>query len=256
VRDVASGATWSATLQPLGVEPDFYQARFRDELATFVRRDGDLTTTTEVVVAPEDDAEIRRITLYNEGTEARTLDVVSYAEVVLGAAAADQMHPAFANLFVETESLAGGAVLLATRRPRVDSDVRLWAAHVLQAGPQSVAPPHYETDRSRFIGRGRSLRNAIASRVATSEATSVPRSTRSSACSAACASRPGERAQLSFTTLVTASREARSRSPRSIAIRGHSNASRPRRGRSHARSSTTCASSSPRHARSSRSPDT
>jgi cyclic beta-1,2-glucan synthetase len=209
VRDVASGAMWSATLQPLGVEPDFYEARFRDELATFVRRDGDLTTTTEVVVAPEDDAEIRRVTLHNEGTEARTLEVTSYAEIVLGAAAADQMHPAFANLFVETESLAGGAVLLATRRPRVDSDVRLWAAHVLQASAQPVAPVRYETDRSRFIGRGRNLRNAVCFDEGGSLANSVG-STLDPIFSLQCRVlvAPGERVQLSFTTLVTASREA------------------------------------------------
>jgi cyclic beta-1,2-glucan synthetase len=208
VRDVTSGETWSATLQPLGDEPDFYEARFRDELASFVRRDGDVTTTTEVVVSPEDDAEIRRITLYNEGHESRTLDVLSYAEIVLGSAAADQMHPAFANLFVETESLADGAVLLATRRPRVDSDVQLWAAHLVHSGAPLVTAIRYETDRARFIGRGRSLRNAVAldGGALRSSAGSTLDPIFSLQCRVELA--PGERVQLAFTTLVTASREA------------------------------------------------
>jgi cyclic beta-1,2-glucan synthetase len=208
VRDAASGETWSATLQPLATEPDFYEARFRDELATFVRRDGDVMTTTEVVVSPEDDAEIRRITLYNEGSDERTLDVVSYAEVVLGSAAADQMHPAFSNLFVETEALAGGTVLLATRRPRVDTDVRLWAAHVVQASSPLAGPVRYETDRARFIGRGRTLRNAAGLEAGTlsNSAGSTLDPIFSLRCRVLLA--PGERVQLAFTTLVTASREA------------------------------------------------
>jgi cyclic beta-1,2-glucan synthetase len=208
VRDAASGETWSSTLQPLGVEPDFYEARFRDELATFMRRDGDLTTTMDVVVSPEDDAEIRRITLYNEGSETRTLDVLSYSEIVLGSAAADQMHPAFANLFIEMEALAGGAVLLATRRPRVDSDERLWAAHVVQSISGFASPVGYETDRARFIGRGRNLRDAAA--LETGALRGTVGSTLDPIFSLQCRVRlaPGERAQLAFTTLVAASREA------------------------------------------------
>ena len=219
---------------------------------------GDLTTTTDVVVAPEDDAEIRRLTLYNEGAEARTLDVVSYAEVVLGAAAADQMHPAFANLFVETEALAGGAVLLATRRPRVDSDARLWAAHVLQVSTPPVAPMRYETDRSRFIGRGRTLRNAACLAEGGALGNSAD-STLDPIFSLQCRVRvaPGERVQLSVHDARRPRPATRPlRSPRSTAIRVLSTVNRPRPGRSRARSSTTCASSSPRHARSSRSPDT
>jgi cyclic beta-1,2-glucan synthetase len=208
VRDVESGEAWGATLQPLGVEPDFYEVRFRDELATFVRRDGGIVTTTDVVVSSEDDAEIRRITLHNHGDETRTFDVTSYAEIVLGPAAADQMHPAFANLFVETEALADGAVLLATRRPRVDSDVRLWAAHVVQPGAALAAPVRYETDRARFIGRGRGLRNAAVLE-GTAPGNSIG-STLDPIFSLQCRVElaPGERTQLTFTTLVAPSREA------------------------------------------------
>ena len=50
-------------------------------------------------------AEVRRVTLTNRGNRLRTLDVTSYAEVALNPRRADQAHPAFAKLFLETEHL-------------------------------------------------------------------------------------------------------------------------------------------------------
>ncbi|MDY6948671.1 MAG: glucoamylase family protein, partial [Pseudomonadota bacterium] len=63
VRDAASGAVWSAGYQPCGVEPDSYQVTFSEDRAEFVRVDSALTTTLEVVVSPEDNAEVRRVSL-------------------------------------------------------------------------------------------------------------------------------------------------------------------------------------------------
>ena len=106
LRDVQSGDVWSAGYQPSGVEPDGYEVTFTEDRAEFVRHDGPITTTLEVVVSPEDNAEVRRISVANAGDRARDIEVTSYAELVLAPPAADTAHPAFSKLFVQTEYLA------------------------------------------------------------------------------------------------------------------------------------------------------
>jgi cyclic beta-1,2-glucan synthetase len=103
LRDAQSGETWSAGYQPSGREPDDYEVTFSEDRAQIIRRDGSLTVTLDVIVSPEDDAEIRRVSLTNGGSRRRDVDVTSYAEVVLAEQAADVAHPAFSNLFVQTE---------------------------------------------------------------------------------------------------------------------------------------------------------
>lgn len=156
LRDVRSGAVWTATYQPSLREPDDYDVRFSADRATFRRRDDDISTQLDVAVSTEDDVEVRRITLRNHGTRIRELDVTSYAEIVLTAAASDLAHPAFGKLFVETEYLADSAALLCHRRPRDPAETGAWAFHALSLEGRSQGPVEWETDRARFLGRGRS----------------------------------------------------------------------------------------------------
>ena len=161
LRDEQTGSVWSAGYQPAGVEPDAYEAVFFEDHAEIVRRDRSLTTTLEVVVSSEDDAEVRRVSLTNLGVRARDIQVTSYAELSLTTQAADVAHPAFANLFVETEYEPDVGALLATRRKRSDDEASVWAAHVLVVDGETVGDLQYETDRARFVGRARDLRNPV-----------------------------------------------------------------------------------------------
>lgn len=165
LRDTESGKFWSACHQPTGVEPDSYQVKFAEDRARFSRKDGSLSSMLEVIVSPEDDAELRRLTLTNHGSRTRFIEVTSYMEVLLAPVAADIAHPAFSNLFVETEYLHDVRGLLASRRPRKDGEMRPWAAHVVASGEgsgggrDSMTGVEYETDRARFIGRGQDIGN-------------------------------------------------------------------------------------------------
>jgi cyclic beta-1,2-glucan synthetase len=161
VRDLHDGAIWSAGLQPTAVEPDHYEVTFTEDHASIARRDGALATTLEVVVSPEVDAEVRRISVSNLGARTRELEVTSYAELVLAPAAADAAHRAFSNLFVHTEYVAEIGALLATRRTRSAEDRAIWAGHFAFVEGETVGEPQYETDRSRFLGRGRDARSPI-----------------------------------------------------------------------------------------------
>ena len=151
VRDLGERNAWSAGHQPLCRAADDYEAVFRPWRADFRRRDGDLQTRLAVCVSPDHDAEVRVVTVVNHGNRPRDLDVTSYAEVCLNHRRADQAHPAFAKLFLETEYVSASGALLCRRRPRSADQRPVWAVHVSAAEGRI----EYETDRARFLGRGR-----------------------------------------------------------------------------------------------------
>lgn len=157
LRDVASGEFWSSAHQPTLKQPQCYEAIFSDARAEFRVRERDFDAHTEIVVSPEDDIELRRITLTNRARVRRTIELTSYAEVVLAPALADALHPAFSNLFVQTELVPALQAIICTRRPRSSSEAVPWMCHLLAAHGADIESISYETDRSRFIGRGRSL---------------------------------------------------------------------------------------------------
>jgi cellobiose phosphorylase len=160
VRNLDDGRAWSAGRQPLGRNADEYEADLRPDGAIIRRRDGDVETRYEVAVVPDADAEVRRVTLTNRGGRPCTLEITSYAEVALNSRRADQAHPAFAKLFLETEYHASSPALLCRRRPRAHDQQPVWALQVLACEvPGNV---EYETDRARFLGRGRSPGNPAA----------------------------------------------------------------------------------------------
>ncbi len=162
LRDAADGTVWSAGYQPSGVEPDSYEVTFTEDRAEFQRIDGKLATTLHVVVSPEDDAEVRRVSITNSGDDARDIDVTSYSELVLAPPAADNAHPAFSKLFVQTEYVARLGLLLATRRRRSPDEAQVWVAHHVVVEGEVLGRAEYETDRTRFLGRSREINAAIA----------------------------------------------------------------------------------------------
>src|SRR5256712_3325414 len=157
LRDADGGEVWSAAHQPSGVEADAYEAVFSEDRAEIRRRDGAIATTLEVVVSPEDDAEVRRVTITNLGARTRQIELTSYAEVVLAPPAADAAHPAFSNLFVHTEADPVLNTLLATRRPRSPEDAPVWAAHVVAVDEHRVGGIPSGTDPAPVPRPGRNI---------------------------------------------------------------------------------------------------
>lgn len=161
LRDRDTGKYWSTAYQPTLRRADYYEAIFVQARAEYRRRDQAIEAHTEICVSPEDDVEIRRVTLTNQSTRTRHIEVTSYAEVVLAPLNADLAHRSFSNLFVQTEILTDRHAILCTRRPRTPGEQELWMFHLL-ATPGAVADePSYETDRARFIGRGRTAVNPV-----------------------------------------------------------------------------------------------
>ncbi len=157
IRDVESGEFWSAAHQPALKRSARYEAIFSEGRAEFRRRDPDFETHIEMVVSPEDDIELRRVHITNRSRSRRTIEVTSYSEVVLAPAAADALHPAFSNLFVQTEIIPRRQAILCTRRPRSLTEQALWMFHLMAVHGGKRGEISYETDRAQFIGRGNTL---------------------------------------------------------------------------------------------------
>lgn len=155
IKNLNSGEYWSATYQPCRVAGEEYQVTFAADRVEYYRKDGTISTKTEVTVSPEDAAELRRITLTNHGSHEREVEVTSYFETVLTRFQDDSAHPAFANLFIQTEF--ANASLLALRRPRRPEDGETWLMHTVALEGKAIGSLEYETDRARFLGRGSSL---------------------------------------------------------------------------------------------------
>jgi cellobiose phosphorylase len=208
VRDLTDDQVWSVTHQPTAKRADSYIAAFATDRISFQRRDGDVETRLDVTVVSDDNAEVRRVTLVNHSGSEREIELTSYGEIVLAPPDADRAHPAFANLFVETEWRPAGAAILATRRPRASDEPRRWLAHVAAVGPEQVGDITFETDRARFVGRGRSVRNPVAM-----DASTTLSGTAGAVLDPIFSLRvrvrlaPGQSAKVAFTTLVAETRE-------------------------------------------------
>ncbi len=154
-----TGVIWSAAFQPCGAPAEPYSVSFALDRAAFRRVDNGIQTATEIVVSPEDDVEIRRITLSNRSLRTRRIECSSYVELSMAPHAADMQHPAFNKMFIQTESLPAVHALLASRRPRGEGAPRLYVAHRVTLETGVEEPLRFETDRRVFIGRGRTLAN-------------------------------------------------------------------------------------------------
>ncbi|WP_240003900.1 GH36-type glycosyl hydrolase domain-containing protein [Luteibacter sp. 9135] len=161
IRDPESGDVWSTAYQPVARNTDRFEAIFAESRAEFRVRQRGFETHTEIVVSPEDDIELRRTRITNRGNVRRTVELTSYAEVVLADPRGDAAHPAFSKLFVTTEIVPDMQALLCTRRPRSADETPPSMCHMVAVHDADVDAISYETDRARFIGRGRSTASPV-----------------------------------------------------------------------------------------------
>ncbi|MDD1761746.1 MAG: hypothetical protein LUQ59_05890 [Methanothrix sp.] len=162
IRDLDSNDIWSLGYQPVCKDAETYQVIFEGSKAEFRSRVLGIDAHMEVVVSPEDDVELRSISLTNRSTVARKIELTSYAEVVLTTSAADATHPAFSNLFVETEIVRKSSAILCTRRPMSRDEKMPWMLHLMADENVEGDTVSFETDRSKFIGRGRTVADPAA----------------------------------------------------------------------------------------------
>jgi cellobiose phosphorylase len=162
LRDMVTGEFWSSAFQPTTHSFKDYEAIFTQARAEFRQTHAGLETHMEICVCPEDDVELRRINITNRSSVRRTIEITSYAEVVLAKPGADVSHPAFSNLFVQTEFVAQSSAILCTRRESYPDETPPWMLHQMADTVGDPGGISCETDRSRFVGRNGSLANPAA----------------------------------------------------------------------------------------------
>lgn len=162
IQNLDTKEFWSSTYQPTVKEPESYECIFSLGRAEFKRRDNDIECHTTIIVSPEDDVEVRRFVLTNHSSSSRKLSLTSYTEVVLNTAAADNAHPAFSNLFMQTAILENQHAIVCSRRPRSKEEQTPWMFHLMKVNGEKETTLSYETDRNQFIGRGNNLSRPMA----------------------------------------------------------------------------------------------
>ena len=158
IKDVNEGKYWSATYNPTKTEPDDYQVIFSPHQAEFKRTDGDISSQTAVSLSPNHDLEIRRVTITNNGTDVKHIEITSYMEVVGDSYVAELSHPAFNKLFIESEFLEEQSVFLSKRRSN-KGEGNPYLMHMVKSGVKPIKSVEYENDRLKFIGRNNTLQN-------------------------------------------------------------------------------------------------
>ncbi len=164
IRDLESGKFWSAMHQPVRSKPDRYDTWFHNGKIVTSRVDDWMETTTEICVSPDQMMELRKLKLTNYAERERTIEITSYAEVVLNRREDHVSHPAFSKLFVQTDYLPEHHAVIARRRPRSEDEKPTWLVHTFAGqGPDNLTEPlQFETERANFIGRGRTLADPLA----------------------------------------------------------------------------------------------
>ncbi len=157
IRDLDNNEVWSNAYQPTLAKPANYEAVFSQGKAEFRRKDFGIETHTEIVVSPEDDIELRRVHLHNRSKKTRNIEIISYGEVVLAIPVADELHPAFSKLFIQTEIIDAKNAIICSRRPRSEDEKPPFMFHLMKVHNAPVKHISYETDRSVFIGRGKNI---------------------------------------------------------------------------------------------------
>ena len=153
VRDVKTNYTWSNTFAPVNKKPDNYEVVFASDKIKYIRTDGVITTSTEVVVATDNNAEVRKVTFKNNGRSQKVLELTTFTEAILSENMDDVSHRVFNNMFISSEYDNKSNSLILVRKSRKDSNVNSYLVHRLIID-NPVDKYSYETERSNFIGIG------------------------------------------------------------------------------------------------------
>ncbi|MDS0526686.1 glycosyl transferase [Clostridium sp. SHJSY1] len=159
IKNLNSNDYWSAAYEPCKSAGEDYTVEFSIDKGTFKRKDGSIDSKLQIVVSPEDDVEIRKLTLKNTGEKGRSIEITSYMEVTLQSFQGDAVHPGFSNLFISTEYNEENGCLLGSRRARVKDGTVPFIFHKVISRYELEGAITYETSRLNFIGRNRSLKS-------------------------------------------------------------------------------------------------
>ncbi len=157
IKDLNNDYIWSNTYAPMNVKPEKYEVVFNLDRVKYMRLDKNIVTTTEIVVAKTNHAEIRKITFRNTGKKPRKLELTSYMEPIICNNNDDISHRVFNSMFINTEYDNDTNSIIMSRKSRTSKSTYYLVNRLFIENPEKEY--QYETDRSIFIGRGNGAMN-------------------------------------------------------------------------------------------------
>lgn len=159
LQELPSGRVWSTGFAPTHVADQSYRVTFSPEKAVFERTINEIWSHEEIFVAPDENVEIRLISMRNLANYERSVGVTTYMELGLADHAAQVSHPAFNKMFITVEELDELDGVIAMRRPRASDESPVFAAQLLINITRPSQRATVQTDRERFLGRTTTLAN-------------------------------------------------------------------------------------------------
>lgn len=159
LKDVKTGKFWSNTFAPVNIKPEKYEVVFASDKIKYVLTQNDIVTTTEVIVAPNHPAEIRKITLKNLSREEREIELTSYLEPTVIENMRDVTHRTFNSLFLTPNEFTPSLGALTFKRTLQNNPNSYYILHSLITKNPLWNENKFETIRSNFLGKKQSLEN-------------------------------------------------------------------------------------------------
>ncbi|MCK9479512.1 MAG: hypothetical protein M0R40_08460 [Firmicutes bacterium] len=162
IKNINNGQWWTTSLAPLYDNNAGNRVIFSPHKAEYFHNMNGIDTTTEIIVSPEENAEIRKVTIANHSNEDVLLDITNYQEITLATLDSDRAHTAFSNLFIRTEYDEGLDCIIASRRPNIEGAAPIYAVQTVCIEHEKLGRIEFETDRAKFIGRKNTLQSPAA----------------------------------------------------------------------------------------------
>jgi cellobiose phosphorylase len=156
IKDLDTKKVWSNTYAPINEKADQYEVVFASDKIKYLRRDGAITTKTEIIVTTDHNAEIRKLTFINDSDSDKKLELTSYTEPILSENPADISHKTFNSMFLESSFDSNTETLFTKRVSRTGGATSYMLNRFIIENP--LEDYSYETERINFIGRNNTVR--------------------------------------------------------------------------------------------------
>ena len=160
IKDLDTDYVWSNTYAPVNKKCDNYEVVFASDNIKYIRKDGVITTKTEIIVMSSHHGEIRKVTFRNNSDEVKSLELTTYTEVILSPNMEDVSHRVFNSMFITSEFDKKSNSLIMKRRSRGDAAVNSYMFNRLLI-EDPLEDYSYETERYNFVGRGRTVNDPV-----------------------------------------------------------------------------------------------
>jgi cyclic beta-1,2-glucan synthetase len=150
IQDMEDDAPWSVTYQPAHRSHGTYKTTFSPGMAVFHHRHKELETELRLIVAPEEDIELRQLTIHNFSGKHKSIEVTSYVEVMLMPLEKNESALPENDLSPEKEVLPDLHAVLCNRPAGIAGGRLPWMFQVMKVSGAVITAVTYETDNLLF----------------------------------------------------------------------------------------------------------